>query len=631
MSRDEVPHGAGAELESHMGGDTRLVRLVGGASLAAGLVLVSVGLILTPTFAKTHFGSLSTNVMSDEQVLVILRGYRLSSICAGMVAAFLGLLVVISPTGVVRVLRSFRWLEQILERRHVYLTFCVACSAAALIFGLLVTQSGIGIGGDSGGYIEAGKSLYHGNGFGDFIHHPLYPLLIAALMHMGFAAEQAARLVPVLSFATLIFALFFLARSSSGVLAGYVACVICVILTPLLHIASYALMDMLYAALSVLAILFLTRFVVGHDSSNWLLCMSAVLVAAAALANAVGVVLIVVGFIAILIKNRRRLVKAIPQVLLFGLVSALPLIAWFYRNYLTSGSPAAAFSHREAFLSSLFGVVNWIAVDTPLGFFVPGKPVAMENVTLYRAIGGVLIGSYVLLLGVFVVRYRRKFLEHVPFMEKNAVVISYLLLYLGGLIAYSLVWALWHEARYLYVVYPFLVLMGVSTVLYVYRRTAASPAKRAICVALVVLFLSFTAFQGVNSAFYYQAAKEGLGGISPLYTVSPGPEVIWVLTNVPRSATAYSNNPWEIQHRQGSWPGVTTLQVDWLPRSGDEEGIQAFFEKLASEKGSYVIGFKEANAEGYMTNAEIAEADLSYGLLAIVADLPGATIWQARG
>jgi len=180
-------------------------------------------------------------------------------------------------------------------------------------------------------------------------------------------------------------------------------------------------------------------------------------------------------------------------------------------------------------------------------------------------------------------------------------------------------------------VYPFIVLLGISTILYIYRRTMGPSAKRAIYVAAVVLFVSFLAFQAVNSVFFYQAAKQGQGLKSPLYTISPGPEILWLLGNVPVEATVYSNNPWEIQHRQGEeWPGVTRLQVSWLPKSEDDNGIQAFFDKLGAEKDSYIMGFKEMNAEGYMSNAEIAEANLAHDFLVIVADFPGATIWQVR-
>ena len=110
------------------------------------------------------------------------------------------------------------------------------------MIGLFVTQSGPGISPDSEKFIVVGENIYHGNGFhanrycfSNFEstggrtytnQAPLYPLSIAGLMHLGLDREQAARSIPVLSFALLMFPLFFLGKTISDVFTGYVACLI---------------------------------------------------------------------------------------------------------------------------------------------------------------------------------------------------------------------------------------------------------------------------------------------------------------------------------------------------------------------------------------------------------------------
>ena len=89
----------------------------------------------------------------------------------------------------------------------------IALLFIALALGLLVTQSGAGLSPDSTAYITAGENAYSGEGFlrghpdnhEVYSHWPsLYPLSIAAFMHLGLDSEQAARIIPILYFALLL-------------------------------------------------------------------------------------------------------------------------------------------------------------------------------------------------------------------------------------------------------------------------------------------------------------------------------------------------------------------------------------------------------------------------------------------
>ena len=98
-----------------------------------------------------------------------------------------------------------RVIESKAKSKYFYITFSFACFCVALLEGLLITQSGQNLSPVAVGYILHGAKIYSG-GF-EYLSHmggslpPLYSILIAAFMHLGLSAENAARIITVSFFA----------------------------------------------------------------------------------------------------------------------------------------------------------------------------------------------------------------------------------------------------------------------------------------------------------------------------------------------------------------------------------------------------------------------------------------------
>jgi len=203
-------------------------------------------------------------------------------------------------------------LDPRLHATRYQLAFCVVCAAFALTIGLLMTQSGSGISPDSTDYVITGENVYLGDGFtsihGDSYTYggPLYPLSIAALMVVGLEAEQAAGWIPIVSFALLMFPLFFLGKRLGSAYTGYLACVFCLISAPLLGFTSYIWTEIPYILLAVVAVLLLTRLAQSTTAGTGKLLLAALFVSLAMLMRYVGVSLLAVGAVVVLVRGRFR-------------------------------------------------------------------------------------------------------------------------------------------------------------------------------------------------------------------------------------------------------------------------------------------------------------------------------------
>jgi len=218
--------------------------------IGIGVLLVLASLFITPVFVANHF---SSDGILEESTIRIIQAASFSVALSGIFSIVFGTLFYICPSTVNKFYDFVLLKGERFQTRYFYLPFCLACFFIALLFVLLITQSGSGISRDSTYYISAGENVYSGNGFyvgysgnyNPYTHWPpFYPLSIAAFMHLGFSAEQAARLVPILCFAFLMLPLFFLGKMLNSVFTGYIACLTCLVFTPLLWVTSYTWTEM---------------------------------------------------------------------------------------------------------------------------------------------------------------------------------------------------------------------------------------------------------------------------------------------------------------------------------------------------------------------------------------------------
>ncbi|MHC1632101.1 MAG: ArnT family glycosyltransferase [Methanotrichaceae archaeon] len=594
----------------------KLLKIIG---LSMGAILVLVGFFITPIFVASHF---SPDGILEESTIQGIQVIRFLAAVSGIFVIVFCALIYMYPSMVNKFFDFVSYQGKRFQTRHFYLPFCFACFIIALILGLFITQSGSGISPDSTSYISAGKNVYSGNGFyigypGNYhpyvVWPPLYPLSIAAFMHFGLDAEQSARLVPILCFALLMFPLFFLGKVLGSTFVGYIACLTCLVFTPLWQVTSYAWTEMIYIFFSVLSILYITRFVENDNTNIWMLCVGGLFTSLAILTRYIGVTLLLVGLIAIVLKSKSQLRNMICQILLFGSISSLPIVIWIYRNLILTGhmSGGNRWGSHMGLLTNIHTTIITVWRD-----FI--------GVSLPEGIGLLTISLLIIILIAVYIRINHINLisnSSPKYFKKNYVTILYVVIYLGTLI---LIRSVWHFDNISYrltcPVYPFLIVMVISTIIYVYKHT--TPAlKQGLFLGIIILGIPFLIIHASTLIVFYQSAQCGQGYNSPFWKNNPG--IGWVENNVRDNVTVYSDRPDAIQFR-------LKRQSRYLPHTGNDIAINKFFMKLKNEKNSYIICFNNRRRSYLLSNDEIIEMNQKYDALVVVADFPGSTIYKTK-
>ncbi len=531
-----------------------------------------------------------------------------------------------------------------LRSRQFCLSFCFACSVFALVIGLLCTQSGTGISSDGTRYIITAENIYHGNGFTDFANTeyslwpPLYPLAIAGLMLFGVGAEEAARWIPILCYALAVFPLFFLCRiSMRNILASYLVCLAYLAFTPFLWISTWALTDMIYIFFSLLAILFLTLYIRRQDSGNRMLALGGFFTALANLTRFLGGVLLLIGLIAVVVRNVRfttwdkesstatvdiKLKRMIYQAILYIVIGFLPIFIWelYHQRGFSPGFTAP--------LTQVERVLRTLRQD----FF---NPVPDQLAYIMVAVIAV---SFVLLI------VYRKRMQIRKYLRANPLIISYLVIYpIALMITTSVESTEPISTRYMSPVYPFVMLTIIPLALYTYGQIGKPWLKTALLSAVTVMILLFVGFQADSSFDYYQRAKPGQGLNSPEWVNEAGS--IWMMNNAPADATIYSNcaellefkldrivylvpPPSDETHLQSFKDLAQVLGVTEYLMPDDEARIQEFFCELKNNPGTFVICIDDPIRTWRLSAEQVAEANEEYDVLTLVAEYTTSTIWR---
>lgn len=591
--------------------ESKFFRILGLISLGAGVFLI--------------LSCFSSAGILPDRLMEATRGFRLFAICIGILAIAFGTLSLIFPSSINRLFDSISGLDRRFQTKYFYLAFCLTCFIIALIFGLLITQSGSGISPDSAYYIKTGENIFSGKGFTQIEGKPytdwppLYPLSIAAFMHLGIDAEQAARLVPILCFALLMFPAFFLGKILGNVFTGYFTCLIFLVFTPLLFITSYALAEMPYVLFCVLAILFLVKFIISNGPGIKNLGVAGLFTALAILTRWPGFALLPAGLIAIILKNKSRLKNTVYQSALFVAISVIPIVLWLYRNSTLTGTLTG---DRGQSIMGLLTDINATIVTIFKDFFFRLLPQELYS-DFYAYIGLAIIVACFILLAVLVKISSPSRKVVLEYLRKNYIVILYAAGYVVTIIISMLLWS--HDpidTRILVPAYPFLILASISFIYFAYREIKNSAIKPILFRVIIIFCLLFLVLQAGGALSYYQFAKHGQGYNNPFWRNEQG--IGWAANNVPANTMVYS----DVAEGVGF---LIKRPVSFLPLSGNEIAIENLFMKLKNEEQSVIICFKELHHRPYLlSNDELIEANRKYGVLVIIADFPTSTIWRVN-
>jgi len=239
---------------------------------------------------------------------------------------------------------------------------------------LITTRWGIGIYSDSIVYIGAARSILAGHGFrfyndvGEFApitqYPPGFPWLIASFARVGLDALVAARWVSIFFCAANgLLAAYIAFRSTSSKGATFLAAFLSIGAFPMIYVNSQALSEPPFIFLTLLGFCFLARYLQeSHTPSfyGFALC-----VGLSCLVRYVGIAFGLTGAAIILLHGRGTWRTRFFHAAIFSTLSALPLVAWVWRNYTQAGNAVnRTFSfHLPAFadlLPSVDTVANWL-------------------------------------------------------------------------------------------------------------------------------------------------------------------------------------------------------------------------------------------------------------------------------
>jgi len=177
------------------------------------------------------------------------------------------------------------------------------------------------------------------------IHPPLYPLVIAAFTYLGLSAPNAALLIPVLAYALLLVAAYFLALMLYGRQAALLCVALLLVYDPLVFLARFAMAETLAMLLLLVGFLLLIRE--GNQTAfrGWVALVAGILFGLAfdaryAMAPGLPVGLLALGISSYLRSDRWQLLASRAALLVGGFaISAGPLLA---RNLTLTGSMLGA-------------------------------------------------------------------------------------------------------------------------------------------------------------------------------------------------------------------------------------------------------------------------------------------------
>ncbi len=213
----------------------------------------------------------------------------------------------------------------------------------AILIILSTSRYGVGLSADSAAYISTARNFASGEGYTNFkgdpllAFPPLYSTVLAAFDWGWLDLIAVARYLNATLFG-LIVALsthWLITHTGSRVLALLGAAAI-LLSVPLIEISVFAWSEPLFIAVSLLSLFQMERFLRSDRYAH--LVLSGVFAALAALTRYAGLSLILTGAAVLLVHRRPSITQRFRDVALFCVVSLLPVVPWFLRNYLVSST-----------------------------------------------------------------------------------------------------------------------------------------------------------------------------------------------------------------------------------------------------------------------------------------------------
>ena len=236
--------------------------------------------------------------------------------------------------------------------RLTWILIALAVLGAAHIL-VRTSTYGATLGADGVGYVSIAENLIAGEGLQDFRGvkllpwPPFFPLLLAALGLVGIEPLQAGRLVNAAAFGLIILLSgLYLRRTLRSPLFAVGTALVVMTSVPFTHFASHLMTETVFCLFTLLALMQLDAFLNRRPDRSFL-AWAAIFTALASVTRYAGIAVILTGVLLLLLHPPRSLIVRLKDVVVYGVISSMPVVAVFARNWALFGSPDRERPHRN--------------------------------------------------------------------------------------------------------------------------------------------------------------------------------------------------------------------------------------------------------------------------------------------
>ncbi len=229
--------------------------------------------------------------------------------------------------------------------------FLLLLVGLALLGGLLILLREINYGAvvswDSVTYMSTAENTAAGRWFITFYYGkplinwpPMYPLLMAPIVLLGFDVHGSAGFVNAAAFTlTVLFSALWLRRHLDSRLIVVWGTLAVMVSIPLTNLAASALSEPTFILFALLALIQTEKFLSGGSRSS--LTWAAVFTALACLTRYMGVAVLAAVVLLLLFQRNTAPREKAVRIAVYSLISAAPVCLWLLRNVLITGRPTS--------------------------------------------------------------------------------------------------------------------------------------------------------------------------------------------------------------------------------------------------------------------------------------------------
>jgi hypothetical protein len=318
-----------------------------------------------------------------------------------------------------------------------YKILLIVLSLAGVVLSLLSTSLyGAGISPDSVYYISAARNISDGFGVTSFdgspfiLWPPLYPILLAIPAFIfNLDPLVSAPVINAILFGLIIYfsGLLLSRHLFSSVIFALLGVTLILFSIVLLDIATMAWSESLFIFLTLVFLFYLDRFIERKDYASFIIFSTAV--ALACLTRYIGMSLILTGVIVLFFFLRGNFKVRLRFIILFAVISVIPIGLWVLRNYQISGTHFGGRSPSMTTFSKNFELVYNILLNW--GSFPPKGPTVRTGILIVIIILAGFAGFY---SKEILTRLKTTFIKALP-------IILYIVFYLSFLLYSSTTYA----------------------------------------------------------------------------------------------------------------------------------------------------------------------------------------------